>query len=124
MSVRATSRLHQAIAAAAPIAGVSVGTPGDSSTVQIDFAPEATEGQQATALAIVGAFDWSDAAQSAWEADRKPERKDLRAAAAGAVADNDAFLALASPSNAQVLAQVRRLTQQNTRIIRRLSQID
>ena len=70
------------------------------------------------------AFDWSQAAQDAWEADQKPERRDLRADAAGAVADNATYLAIATPTNAQVAAQVRRLTQQNQRIIRRLIQLD
>jgi hypothetical protein len=52
------------------------------------------------------------------------QRKAIRQAAAGAVADNDAYLALANPNNAAVVAQVRRLTQQNNAIIRRLVQID
>jgi hypothetical protein len=124
MPAAKTRRLDSNVRAACPLAGLSVGRLGDSSTVRLDFAPEATPQQRIAAQAVVDAFDWSDAAQAAWEADQFPERKDLRAAAAGAIADNDAFLAIASPSNAQVLAQVRRLTQQNNRIIRRLSQID
>lgn len=42
----------------------------------------------------------------------------LRGAATAAVAGNDAYLAVASPSNAQVGAQVRALTQQSTRLIK------
>lgn len=45
-------------------------------------------------------------------------RRAIESAAATALAGNRAFLALASPSNAQVLAQVRALTNQNQRLIR------
>lgn len=63
----ATARLDNAIRAACPILGVSVGTPGDSGTVRIDFGPAATPEQRAAAQAVVDGFDWSDGAQAAWE---------------------------------------------------------
>lgn len=44
----------------------------------------------------------------------------LRAAAATALQGNRGFLALTSPTNAQVLAQVKALTRQNQGIIRLL----
>ena len=113
-------RLHQALAAVCPIDGVS----GGQGAVRIDYRPEATQPQRDAALAALAAFDWSDAAQQAWEDDQRPDRKALRAAAQQALDDNQAFMALASPTNAQVLAQVRRLTQQSTAVIRRLIQID
>lgn len=47
----------------------------------------------------------------------------VRKAAANAISTNDTFLALANPSNAQILAQVKALTQQNTKIIRRIVQL-
>lgn len=78
----------------------------------------------AAAHAVLDGMDWSDAAQANRAADQIPERKTLRQAAAAAISDNDAFLANGSPNNAQVLAQVRKLTQQNTAIIRRLVQVD
>jgi hypothetical protein len=62
-----TARLHAAVAAACPILGVSVGTPGDSASVVIAFAPEATSDQRAAAQTVVAGFDWSDAAQAAWD---------------------------------------------------------
>ena len=65
-----TARLHESVAAVCPIDGVSVGKPGDPSTVRIDFRPEATPERRAAAEAAVKAFDWSDAAQAQWEADR------------------------------------------------------
>lgn len=61
------TRLHSLVAAVCPIAGVSVGTPGDSTTVRIDFDPVATPEQRTAALTVVDGFDWSDAAQAAWE---------------------------------------------------------
>lgn len=117
-------RLRAAIEAAAPIVRVSVGTLGDPATVRIGFAPEATAEQQAAAQAVVNAFDWSAEAHAAWLAERVPERKALRGAAAQAIQANVDFLANASPNNAAVLAQVRELSRQNNRIIRRLIQLD
>lgn len=115
-----TLRLHALLAAVCPIDGVS----GSQGGVRIDFRPEATAQQRADAQAVLASFDWSPSAHAAWEEDRHPERKTLREQAAGAIADNDTFLAIASPNNAQTLAQVRKLTQQNNRIIKRLIQLD
>jgi hypothetical protein len=63
-------RLHESIAAVCPIDGVSVGKPGDASTVRIDFRQDATFEQRAAGEAVVKAFDWSDEAQAVWEATR------------------------------------------------------
>ena len=113
-------RLHSLIAAAGiPVVSVE-GEPGN---VRI-HCPQATPAQRAAAQAIADGMDWSQPAEDAWQEDQKPHRKALRQAAAQAIADNDAFLALANPSNAQTLQQVRRLTQQSTAVIRRLIQID
>lgn len=65
-----TERLTAAVSVVCPIHGVSVRTPGDSSTVRIDFRYEATPEQRAAAQAVVDGFDWSEAAQSAWELTR------------------------------------------------------
>jgi hypothetical protein len=106
-------------------AGIPIdGLYGQQGSIVVQFRPEATAPQQATAATIVAGFDWSQAAHDAWLEDQRPQRKAIRQAAAGAVADNDAYLALANPNNAAVVAQVRRLTQQNNAIIRRLVQID
>lgn len=51
------------------------------------------------------------------------DRTGLRRAAAAAIQANADYLALASPTNAQTLAQVRELTRQNNRIIRRILQL-
>lgn len=113
------NRLHESIAAVCPIVGVS----GSTGAVRIDFDSAATAQHRANAQTAADSFDWSDAAHQQWLADREPEKRDLAAAAAQAIADNDTWLAIASPTNAQTLAQVRRLTQQNNRIIRRLIKI-
>lgn len=114
------NRLHETIAAVCPIVGVARDEQG---AVRIDFRDDATSQQRLDALSAAGAFDWSGAAHQQWLADREPEKRDLAAAAAQAIADNDTFLAIASPNAAQNAAQVRRLTQQNNRIIRRLIKI-
>lgn len=113
-------RLHTQVAAVCPIHGVG-GGPGAYTFVPKD---ESTTAQRTAAQAAIDAFDPSDAAQTAWEEDQRPERKTVRQAAAQAVADNATFLALANPTNAQILAQVRRLTNQNTAVIRRIIQLD
>lgn len=109
-------RLHSAIEAVCPIRGVSEN--------RIDFDDSATEAQKAAALDVLSSFDWSDAAHQAWLDNQKPERRDLRHAATQAIADIDAYLAIGSPNNAQVVAQVRRLSQYTKAIIKRLVQID
>lgn len=113
-------RLHQSVESVCPIDGIG----GTNQLPRIDFKPEATPEQRAAAQAVVDSFDWSDAAQTAWEEAQKPERKTMRESAAAAIADLDAFLAIASPTNAQTLAIVKKLCQQNKAIIRRLIQID
>lgn len=114
------SRLHATVAAVCPIDGVSGGPGG----VRIDYRPEATPQQRAAADAVLAAFDWSPIAHAEWLEDQHPERKTLRQAAAQAVADIDAYLALANPTNAQVVAHVRRLSQITRAVVRRLAQID
>jgi hypothetical protein len=113
-------RLHATLAAVCPIVGVS----GEQGSIRVDYAPTATSEQQAAAQAALAAFDWSQAAHDAWVLGLNPERRDLRADAQQAIADNATFLALASPTNAQTLAQVRALTRQMNRVIRRLVQVD
>lgn len=112
-------RLTQAISAVCPIDGVA----GAQGSVRIDYRPESTEQQRADAQAVLAAFDWSQAAHDAWLEDQHPERKALRQAAANAVADNDAFVADANVTQAEAVAQVKRLSQQMNRVIRRLVQL-
>lgn len=120
MTPRERMRLDVAIRAVCPI----VGTSGSLPTIRIDYNPSASAQQQADAQAVVQAFDWSQDAQNAWETSRVPERKYLRDQAAQAIADLDAFLALPSPTNPQILAVIKKLCQQNKRIIARLIQVD
>lgn len=114
------NRLHSLIALACPIDGVA----GEQGSVRIDFRESATQPERDAANAIVASFDWSLAAHEAWEADQKPERKAIRAAAAQAIADNEAFLATTSPNNAQVLAQVKTITRQINKLIPFVAKID
>lgn len=109
-------RLHAMVEAVCPIYGVSENG--------IDFDDSATEAQKAAALSVLSSFDWSDVAHNQWLENQKPERRDLRQAASQAIADIDTYLAINSPSNAQVAAQVRRLSQYTKVLIKRLVQID
>ena len=51
--------LHSAIAAKAPICGISIGVPADKTTWRIDFLDTATDQQKADAQAVITA--WTDA---------------------------------------------------------------
>lgn len=54
-----TDRLHSAIAAVAPIEGISVGRLGDPATVKIQFQKAATDEQRAAAASALKEFDWT-----------------------------------------------------------------
>lgn len=58
------------------------------------------------------------------EAGRGVVHLDLHGRARQGLVDNAAYLAIASPTNAQTLAQVRRLTRQNNALIRLLLAVD
>lgn len=79
---------------------------------------------QAAADAVLSAFDPSPEADAVWAENQFPERRNLRQAATQALADIDTYLSIASPNNAQVVAQVRRLSQYTKAVIKRLVQID
>jgi hypothetical protein len=51
------SKLHAAVAAVAPIIGVSIGKPGDRATWRVDFDPSATAAQRTAAQNVINAFD-------------------------------------------------------------------
>lgn len=55
--IHATFRLHDAIAAVAPITGVSIGRWDDRTTWRISFRDEATESQKQEALKVLAAYD-------------------------------------------------------------------
>jgi len=65
-----------------------------------------------------------DAAKDVRESIVAPELHAIRQSADNAIADLDTYLAIASPTNAQVAAIVRKLCQQNRQIIKRLIQVE
>lgn len=93
----------------------------DGLRVRIDTATGAAP--SAAAVNAVKALDLSDAAERARQDATNPDRKALSDQAAQAIADNNTFLALANPTTAQVVQQVRKLAQQNNALIKRLVQI-
>lgn len=64
-----------------------------------------------------------DAANVAAADAAEPLLADLLSQADGAISTNDTYIGLASPTNAQVAAQVRALTQQNQRVIKVMRRI-
>lgn len=115
MSYDYTQRLHDALAAVCPIDGCTL----------TSFQPSAgaTAEQITEANGVLSSFAQTDAAHETWLANRNPDRKGLLDDAQQALADNAAFLALGAANNAQIAAQVRSLTRQCNRIIRRLIQL-
>src|SRR4051812_19062765 len=121
-------RLRAVLGALAPIDRVSVPdrSPTDSfgvsASVVIAFNVAATQAQRNAANAALASFDWSDAAQEAWEDTTQfLDFATLRSQAAGAVATDDAYLLIAdTATNAQVRDQVKALTQHDRQIIKAL----
>jgi hypothetical protein len=110
--------LHATIVAAGiPIDGVS----GDQNGVRVDFQASATPAQQTQAASIVSSFDWSDAADQTFKDAQQPDFSTMRDQAQAAFDGNTAYLAIGAPTNAQVVAQVRALTQQNQKVIKALA---
>jgi hypothetical protein len=83
--LRTLARLHAAVAAVAPVLGVSCAAFGDGSAVRVDHDPGGTDAQRQAAADAVAAFDWSDAAQAAWEAQQARGRAQDRPGGAGDV---------------------------------------
>jgi hypothetical protein len=67
LDLASARRLHTAIAAVCPILGMDVGTEGSSPSVTFLPVPAATTQQRTVAQGVIDGFDWSDAAQAAWE---------------------------------------------------------
>ncbi len=120
------ARFREAVEAVCRLKTTREAVNPDGTTASLSFVPEddETPARIAAAQAIADSFDPSPAALAAWLENKNPERKNIRQAAVQAVADNAAFLNLANPTNAQILNQVKRLTQQNTAVIKRLIQLD
>jgi len=102
-----------------PVDGVAV----DGSTVVVSYTREITPAEKAAESAAIAAEPESAELDAAYTLNRNPDRKALADAAQQALADNATFLAIGTPSNAQVLAQVRALTRQSNQLIRRLVQL-
>jgi siroheme synthase (precorrin-2 oxidase/ferrochelatase) len=103
-------RIKEHIEAAIGISvDVSIGA-GDPPEVRV--VPDSPQAQ-----AAVATIDWTSEAHAAWQENKRPERKSLREAAQQALADNAAFMADASVTQAEAVAQIKRLTQQVSKLI-------
>ena len=117
-------RLHESVAAVCPIVGVGIGTPGVSASVVVHHAPDATAPQIVAAAGVVAGFDWSPAAQAAWERAQEPDLRDLLDQATDAIAAIDAYLPGAdTATNAQVRAEVKAIDRRQKQIIRVLRRL-
>lgn len=67
-AIETLTRLEDALrTAGVPFDGVALTGPG---AARVDYAAGATDPQRAAGAAVLGAFDWSDAAHAAWAAGR------------------------------------------------------
>lgn len=114
------ARLDEAIKAVCPIHGVA-GTQGN---VRIDYKPEATAQQRTDAQAVLAAFDWSQAADDAWERGQEPDLRDLLDQADAAIAAINTYLTNAdAATQTQVRAEVKAIDQRQKRIIQALKRL-
>ncbi len=124
MDIRKTTRLHEAISAVCPIVSVSVGILGDSSTVTFIPNAGAMVQQIQAAQTVIDTFDWSDAAQIAWQDSKEPLLTDLKQQAAAGIAAIDAYLLTADAATAvQVRAEVKAIDQRQRKIIQALNRV-
>jgi len=118
MTPQTRARLDTTLRAVAPLAGTS----GDQGAVRIDF-DGATAQQQTDAQSALSAFDFSPAAQTAWEDGLEPDLKAIKDQAQAAFTENATYLAIATPSTAQNAAQIKALTRQNTLAMKALTRL-
>lgn len=102
----------------------SAGVPVDAVTVTgpasavVTYMEWATQAQRDQGAALLAAFDWSDAAQTAWEGAQDPERAGLRDNIAATVASIDNYLLIADTATAaQVRSAVKTLAQIQRRVL-------
>lgn len=120
-------KLHNAIAAVAPIDGVCLRT-RTPPTVEIQFKPEATPQQRAAAQAIVDGWDWSAEAEAAREEAREeaanPEWTAVRRALAEIESDAAAWEAIAANATAaQTRASMSRMWSHVRKMARYLGKV-
>ena len=121
-------RFRAVIGALAPVATyylplIGVTSTIDVANIRVTFDQSATPEQITAANAAIVAFDWSDAGEQAYLDSLDPNRVAIVQAATQAIADNQTFLGLGSPTNSQGVAQVQALTQQMNKVIKRLIEI-
>ncbi len=113
--------LHQTINAVAPLAGFKT-VDRVTKIVVPDYYPATTPEQQTQGAAIIAAFAWTQAAQTAYEDAQSPDFAALLSQIVGAVQTNNDYRALAQPTSAaQDKAFLRALAQENTQILKTLA---
>jgi hypothetical protein len=121
VSILVGARIRDALRAASiPFVRVSI-IDAAAHTVRVDYDDTATAQQRVSGGAIVSAFDWSSAADASYVSGRIPDLKAVRDQAAAAVSANTTYLAIATPTAAQVAAEVKALTQQMNAVIKAIS---
>lgn len=124
VTIGSASRLSATLVAAGlPVVGVALDV--NNVVLRIDTVNDIpfTAQQQTQANSIIAAFDFSDAANAAFIQGLEPDLQTLRQQAVQAVADINTFLAIASPTNAQVVAEVRAIDQRLRAIIKAVARI-
>lgn len=118
-----SNRLYAQLQAACPIVSASIGRDGDSSTVRFQPAASATPAQITAAQNLISTFDWSDAATQTYQDAQEPDLVNLRNQATTALSAIQTYLAIPSPTQAQVVAEVRAIDQRQQQIIKALARL-
>lgn len=111
--------LFETIRVVAPIVGFASADVVTKAIV-VAYQVSATQAQKDQVAAIIAAFDWSAAGQTAWEDTKNPDFATIRSQAAAAIQTNNTYLAIVSPTNADRFTQLDALTRENTQIIKAL----
>lgn len=116
---RMAQRLGDALASAGvPVDGVDLSKTPPTFTYPVAPSPRAaTQAQINAGLAVCAAFDKSAAAQQAWEDLQDPTNAALRDNVTQMVAAINSFLAIPSPTNAQVIQAVQGLATDMKRVL-------
>jgi prolyl-tRNA synthetase len=119
----ASERLYLQLQQACPIVSASIGTIGVSASVTFQPQATATAAQIAAAHNVIQTFDWSDTATQTYKDSLEPDLVALRNQAAAALAAINTYLAIPTPTLAQVTAEVKAIDLRQQQIIKALARV-
>lgn len=111
------------VAAGVPAIGVAILDANNNVRIDTQGDVPLTSQQQAQANAVIAGFDFSDAANVAFQQAQEPLLQTLRQQAAQAIQDINTFLAIATPTNAQAIAEIQAIDRRQKAIIQAIGRL-